>query len=150
FSDPAVAETVIAMPLTSSARTWAWNMGSGWRCETAAARQIMVLPPNTPSDWRVDGARDILLCVVPTATFKRIFVHLCPRELQSVLRPLGDQTLRDPFIESTLLALWPAAQSTCALERLRCEGLLTALLAHLLSICGVGEGQEIEESNAVL
>lgn len=150
FSDPAVAETVIAMPLTSAARTWAWNMGSGWRSEAAAAQQIMVLPPDTPSEWRVDGARDILLCVVPTETFKRIFGRLCPRQLQRVLRPLGDQTLRDPFIENTLLALWPAAQGSCALGRIRCEGLLTALLAHLLSLCGVLEERRAQDSNAVL
>ncbi len=148
FSDPAVDETVIAMPLTSSARTWAWNMGSGWRSETAAARRIMVLPPDTPSDWRVDGEREILLCVVPTITFKRIFGHVCPRELHWVLRPLGDSTLRDTYIESTLLALWSAAQGTCALERIRCEGLLTALLAHLLLICGVRDYRVDDESSS--
>lgn len=134
FSDPPVEETVVAMAVKSGARTWAWNMGDGWRSEDGAAGRILVLPPETASDWHVDGPRDVVLCVVPNTTFRGVLGSSCPGRLRDIISSMSDSTLSDPVLESLLTHLWQAASGSSVYERRHCEGLLTALLFRLLTL----------------
>src|SRR5262249_33189690 len=53
FTDPDIAETVLALPLASVAQNrWSWNMGDGWRHCSAIPGRLLVVPAGIESRWR--------------------------------------------------------------------------------------------------
>jgi len=133
FTDPSVPETVLALPLRVAAGcTWRWNMGDGWRRETAVAGRMLVVPPDAESRWQVDADRRLLLLVIPSATIMGILGPACQGRLGDRLAPLTDATWEDDFLAALMTRLWSGILGVAETDRLLADGAMTALVSHLL------------------
>jgi len=137
FTDPSVPETVLALPLrTASGCTWSWDMGDGWRRETAAPGRMLAVPPDALSRWEVTAERRLLLLVIPSATIKGILGAACPPQLGDSLAPLTRGTWKDPFLDVLMTRLWCGILGAAETDRLLADGAITALVSHLLQRAG--------------
>jgi AraC family transcriptional regulator len=137
FLDPAVPETILALPLSASRDcTWSWDMGNGWHREKARAGRMLVLPADADSRWEVDGARRLLLLVIPSRTMRDVLGPACPAQLSDAFRSLSDATWEDPFLQTLLLKLWDGSAGMEATDRLLGDGALITILSQLLQRAG--------------
>ena len=135
FTDPAVPETVLALPLRVSGDcTWCWDMGRGWRRETAVPGRMLLIPPDAESRWQVDARRRLLLMVIPSKTIEGVLGG--PVRLGDRLAPLTEATWQDPFLEIVMTRLWSALLGAAQTDRLLADGALTALVSHVLTRAG--------------
>jgi AraC family transcriptional regulator len=133
FTDPSVPETVLALPLRVTGNcTWSWDMGQGWRRETAAPGRMLVVPPDAESRWQVNARRRLLLLVIPSATIQGVLGGACPVRLGDRLVPLTEATWQDPFLEAVMTRLWSGILGAAETDRLLADGALTAVVSHLL------------------
>ncbi len=137
FTDPNVSDTVIALPLAASRDCkWSWNMGSGWRRETATPGRLLVLPAHLDSRWEVTGSRRLLALVIPLETMREALGPLLPNRVSDAFRPLAEATWEDPFVNVTMTRLWEGLAGMNVTDRLLVDGILVASLSHLLQRAG--------------
>ncbi|TCK36551.1 hypothetical protein B0G84_5561 [Paraburkholderia sp. BL8N3] len=140
FSDPDVPECVLAMPLSASAENrWSWDMGDGWRNDSAVPGRILVLPAGVESRWRVRGRRNLLLLTIPSSTLRRILGAAMPDDPTGALRPLAQCTWEDQLVQQLMLCLWHASLAGNATDRLLVDGAMTTLVSHVLQRAGIEE-----------
>jgi AraC family transcriptional regulator len=132
FTDPNVPEAVLALPLVASAdNCWSWDMGDGWKHGRAAPGNMLMLPASVESRWKVVGRRKLLLLALPSDTISQISQQ-APDCTHTSLQVLAQRTWRDRFVERLMLRLWEAARLAQTTDRLLADGILLALVLHLL------------------
>jgi AraC family transcriptional regulator len=138
FSDPSVSDTVVALPLTASARcAWSWNMeGRGWQREEVTPGRLLVLPANVGSRWEVTGSRRLLALVIPLETMRVALGGHLPARISEVFRPLAEASWEDAFLKGALTRLWEGMKDALPIDRLVVDSLLVAVTAHLLHRAG--------------
>ncbi|TDY50788.1 AraC family transcriptional regulator [Paraburkholderia rhizosphaerae] len=137
FTDPEIPETVLALPLASVAQNrWSWNIGDGWRHCSAIPGRLLVVPAGLESRWRVEGHRKLLLLLLPTSTMQSVLGSAMPDNLAQALDSLTHYTWEDPFIAGGMKRLWRASLAQNPTDPLLAEGILMALIAHLLQRAG--------------
>jgi AraC family transcriptional regulator len=138
FRDPALPETILALTLAASQNcTWSWDLGEGWRRDTAAAGRMLVLPADLDSCWEVSGRRRLLLLAIPSRTMRHILGAVCPPHLSNAFRPLSEATWEDPFLQTLMLRLWDASAGKVVTDRLLADGALITILSQLLQRSGL-------------
>ncbi|WP_321941607.1 AraC family transcriptional regulator [Paraburkholderia tropica] len=137
FSDPAVPEVVLALPLSAEeGNRWSWDFGNGWHRDCAAPGRVLVLPPDMSSQWEVRGHRKLLVLTVASRTVKQILGPSVPEDISDALIPLTDRTHEDPLIKPLMLRLWESLAGTHATDRLLVDSALVTLIAHLIQRAG--------------
>lgn len=137
FSDPAVPETILAVPLTAQAgNTWAWNLGYGWHRHVAEPGQVLILPPDISSKWEVKGERTLMVLTVPSKTFRQIFGPCMPEPLAEILHPFATHPVHDDLVHSLMLHLWKSLSSENPIDRFFVDGALITLASHLIQRAG--------------
>jgi AraC family transcriptional regulator len=140
FSDPNVPETVLALPLATSAQNrWSWDMGNGWQHATAVPGQLLVLPAGVESRWRVVGQRKLLLLALPSSTLENMLGKSLPADLSSTFHSLIRGTWKDAFLAQTMMRLWHASLRHEPTDQLLADGALVSLAMHLLQRAGSAE-----------
>lgn len=137
FSDPAVPETILALPLSAQDQnTWAWDFGDGWHRHCAEPGRVLVLPPDSASHWEVRGQRKLLVLTVPSKTVKQMLGSCAPERIDETLIPLAADTLEDSLIQPLMLHLWESISNANAVDRLFVDGALVTLVSHLIQRAG--------------
>jgi len=137
LSDPCVPEIVLALPLRADQNNaWDWDMGDGWRHDSAAPGKMLLMPPDCPSHWHVKGARQLLVLTVATSTVSNILGLHTSGKLHEMLRPLTERTWSDELVSQLMLHLWQSAAGRCATDRVLADGALVTLVAQLAGRAG--------------
>jgi AraC family transcriptional regulator len=143
FTDPDLPETILALPLASArGNRWCWDMGDGWRHDTATPGRLLLLPSGVASRWQVTGARTLLLLALPEHTMHAALGTERPDQLSQLLRPLAERAWADPLVVQLMERLWHASLGAYATDRLLADGALITLAAHLTQRAGAQEAPE--------
>jgi AraC family transcriptional regulator len=140
FTDPDVPESVLVLPLATSAHNrWSWHMGNGWRHSSAAPGSLLVLPADVESLWRVKGQRNLLLLTLPSTTLESVLGGALPENVARTFHSLTQSPWEDAFIAQTMVRLWGAMLEHDPTDQLLADGALVALATHLLQRAGAAE-----------
>lgn len=133
FRDPAVPETVIALPLAvEGICNWSWWIGDERITREAEPGRMLVVPSDFDSRWEVDGRRRLLALVIPNDTVRQVLGPDCPAHLQSAFWKLAMDTWADPLVEVLLKHLWEYCGDEDIASKYLADGLLTSIIAQML------------------
>jgi AraC family transcriptional regulator len=141
FSDPAVSETVLALPLAVPTEcNWRWTIDGRSYRDTARPGGMLVVPAEVESHWEVDGKRRLLILSMPHETVQGVLGTASPSRIRDAFWALGERAWGDPFVEPLLMRLWEAAALRDPLAGRMADGIVTTILSHLLLRAGGGTG----------
>ena len=134
FSDPAVSELIVSFPLISAPCSYAWDMGFGWSSVRSQAGDLIVVPPNTESRWRVSGARRLLVFAIPIDIVRQVLGPECPVDLTAAFESISGSSRPDPLTQQVMLKLWEMGQGSEPPSRIMAESVMTTLVCQVLSL----------------
>ncbi len=132
FSDPVIDELVISTPLAAAPCSYDWNMGSGWSGGRSQTGDLIVVPPNVDSRWRVGGPRRLAILAVPSALIRELLGPDCPRNLSTAFEPIAGSSAHDPFVGASLDRLWSLGAADEPMNRMLADSTVLALVCQLL------------------
>ena len=139
LADPAVEEIVISTPLSAPACSYDWNMGTGWAGGKSRTGDLIIVPPNVESRWRVGGPRKLVILAVPVDHVKRLLGPECPDDLATALEPLSGSTAPNTMAISALLQqLWSLGDQEEPLSRILADSMVLALVCQVLLLARAG------------
>jgi len=114
-----------------------FNFGNGWRdrfCNDAKA--IYLTPPNTPHEWKIDGALMVVMLSISMAQVQSTLeaLELSPDALRKVL-PLAEQGYSDPLVHDLVLRLWSLARTEEGCNPWLVQSCLVCILHSIASKC---------------
>ncbi|MGQ2928166.1 MAG: helix-turn-helix domain-containing protein [Neoaquamicrobium sediminum] len=134
FRDPAIGETIIAIPLTSDRDyVWRWRLGGRDFARDASSGETIIIPSGVESEWDVEAARRVLILTVPDTTMQSTLKTDSATRIRDTFEGFAGTILVDPFVHTAMTRLWDALASKDAMERRVGGNLMPALLWHLLS-----------------
>jgi AraC family transcriptional regulator len=140
FRDPAIGETVVALPLAVPGEcNWRWTIDGRRYGDRARPGGMLLVPAEVESEWEVDGDRRLLILSVPHRTVRTVLGMVSPERIRNSFWTLAERIWVDPFVEALMLRLWEVSAQH---ETLRCtmsDGIVTTLLSHLLLRAGNAE-----------
>jgi len=137
FSDPALPETLIALPLSIEKEgDLIWSMNGKRYQQKIRSGSMIVVPANTKSDWEVNVDRTLLVLTLPNSTISTLLGGACPMLFQDLFTPLAQETWENPFIESMIRQLWINSQSQSRMNSFCGDGLVTVIVGQLLLMAG--------------
>lgn len=146
FVDPALPETLIALPLSVERDcNWGWTMGEYRHRQKAEAGRMLVIPAETESTWDVDGSRKILVLSIPNHTIQAVFGSASPRRIGQAFWKLCEETWTDPLVEMLMRRLWESTAGSEATDKYLADGLLTSVISQML----IRAGTELQPNAAV-
>lgn len=146
FVDPALPETLLALPLTVERDcNWGWTIGEYRHRQKAEVGRMLVIPSETESTWDVDGCRKILVLSIPNDTVRAVLGSACPRRIGKAFWKLCEQTWADPLVEVLLGRLWESVAGNKTADRYLADGLLMSVLSQLL----IRAGTDLQPNAAV-
>lgn len=134
LADPAVEELVISTPLAAPACSYDWNMGSGWAEGRSRTGDLIVVPPNVESRWRVGGPRKLVILAVPVGLVKNLLGPDCPDNLSSAFEPLSGSSAPDALVSTLLQRLWSLGDTDEPLGRTLADSIVLTLVCQLLAL----------------
>ena len=134
LTDPAVGELIVTTPLAASSCAYAWDMGAGWSGVRSQTGDLIVVPPNVESRWRVGGERRLLIFAIPVETVAQILGPECPTDLSTAFASIAGSSSPDALIQQLMLRLWRLGAAVEPVSRLLSESALSALVCQLLSL----------------
>lgn len=138
FRDPTFPETILALPLeVESHCNVFWSMDGRRHKQRAEAGRMLVIPADTESQWEVDGARKILVLMLPNKTVRSILGPSCPYQIGPAFSKLSLDTWEDGLIQVLMNRLWDCARGSEQADPYLSDGLLTSILSQLLINAGV-------------
>lgn len=141
LADPAVEEVVISTPLSAPACSYDWNMGTGWAGGKSRTGDLIVVPPNVESRWRVGGPRKLVILAVPVDHVRSLLGAECPDDLSSALEPLSGSTAPNAMVSTLLQQLWSLGDPEAPLGRMLADGMVLALICQILILAKAGTPQ---------
>ncbi|MEO3388782.1 AraC family transcriptional regulator [Mesorhizobium sp. CAU 1741] len=137
FHDPAVGETIIAIPLSSDRDyIWRWRLDGQDFAREASSGETIIIPSGVESEWEVGVARKVLILTVPDATMQSTLRTDSTVRVRDSFEGFAGRILVDSFVHTAMTRLWDALASQDAMERRVGGCLLPTLLWHLLSQLG--------------
>ncbi|WP_048649447.1 AraC family transcriptional regulator [Nitratireductor soli] len=134
FCDPAVGETIIAIPLTSDRDyVWRWRLEGRDFAREASSGETIIIPSGVESEWDVDAARRVLILTVPDTTMQSTLKTDSATRIRDTFEGFAGTILVDSFVHTAMIRLWNALASKDAMERRVGGNLMPTLLWHLLS-----------------
>jgi AraC family transcriptional regulator len=134
LTDPAVGELIVTTPLAASSCSYAWDMGDGWSGVRSQTGDLIVVPPNVESRWRVGGERRLLIFAIPVETVAQILGPECPTDLSAAFGSIAGSSRPDPLVQQLMLRLWQLGAADEPVSRLLGESALSALVCQLLAL----------------
>ncbi len=137
FTDPAVSESLIALPLHADSHcVWEWSINGQYYRHKARPGSMMIVPSNTESQWEVNANRTLLVLTLPDDTIKKLYGGACPEQFHNLFSPLSEQTWEEPLIESMIRKLWVNSSSGSLANSFLSDGLITSIISQLLLMSG--------------
>lgn len=137
FRDPAVGETIIAIPLSSDRDyIWRWRLEGRDFAREASSGETIIIPSGVESEWEVGAARKVLILTVPDATMQSTLRTDSATRIRDSFEGFAGTILVDSFVHMAMTRLWDALASNDAMERRVGGSLMPAMLWHLLSQLG--------------
>ncbi|MCL2895071.1 helix-turn-helix domain-containing protein [Brenneria tiliae] len=137
FTDPALEETIIALPLKTERNCrWSWSINDRNYTRISQPGRMLVVPSNTTSEWEVNARRTVLVLAVPNKTTKMILGGACPTTLENMFDPLTSDTWEEPLVEQMMNRLWLCANSGSLNNSYLADGLIMSIISQLLIIAG--------------
>lgn len=134
LADPAVDELVVSIPLAAKSCSYDWNMGTGWAGGRSQTGDLIIVPPNVESQWRVGGPRKLLILAVPVDAVRELLGAECPSDLTHAFEPLSGSSAPDPFIHAMLKRLWSLTSPDEPVSRLLADSTILAMVCQLLML----------------
>lgn len=138
LADPAVEEVVISTPLSAPACSYDWNMGAGWAGGKSRTGDLIVVPPNVESRWRVGGPRKLVILAVPVDHVRSLLGPECPDDLSSALEPLSGSTAPNTVVSTLLQQLWTLGDPDGPLGRMLVDSMVLSLICQVLILAKAG------------
>lgn len=134
YHDPAVEETLIAIPLsTDRDYTWEWRLGGQTFARPSQRGETIIIPSGLASEWNVDASRRVLILAVPDAVLKTTLAAAGPRQAQQGFAEFAGAVVVDDFVEMAMMRLWQSLAKPDPFEAPLGGALLPALIWHLMS-----------------
>lgn len=134
FCDPAVGETLIAVPLSSDRDyIWRWRLEGREFAREARSGETIVIPSGVESEWEVGAARKVLILTIPDATMQRTLRVSSTAQVRDTFEGFAGKILVDSFVHMAMTRLWNALDPKNPIERKVGGSLMPTLLWHLLS-----------------
>lgn len=137
FRDPAVRETLIAIPLSSDRDyIWRWRLEGRDFAREASSGETIIIPSGVESEWEVGVARKVLILTIPDSTMQTTLKTNSPTQIRDTFEGFAGTILVDSFVNMAMTRLWGALAAKDGMERKVGNSLMPALLWHLLSQLG--------------
>jgi AraC-like DNA-binding protein len=137
FRDPAIGETVLALPLSVAGRcNWRWTIGGRKYGDVARPGGMLVVPAEVESQWDVDAERSLLILSVPHPAVRAVLGPASPERIRDAFWTLSERVWADPLIEALMLRLWEVASYREAVRTRMSDGIVTTIISHLLLLAG--------------
>jgi len=144
WSGPAHASRSPGTPFLSIAlmpyfekRQALFNFGHGWHdrfCNDPKA--IYLTPPNTPHEWKIDGALMVVMLSISMAQLQTTLsaLDISPEVFQKV-SALAEQGYSDPLVHDLVLRLWSLVRTEEGCNPLLVQSCLVCILHSIASKC---------------
>jgi AraC family transcriptional regulator len=134
LADPAVDELVVSIPLAAQSCSYDWNMGAGWAGGRSQTGDLIIVPPNVESRWRVGGPRKLVILAVPVDAVRQLLGAECPDDLTHAFEPLSGSSAPDAFTHALLKRLWSLDSPDEPVGRLLADSTILAMICQLLML----------------
>lgn len=112
-----------------------FNFGHGWKdrfCDDAHA--IYVTPPNTPHEWKIDGALMVVMLSISMSQIQAVIEELeISEDALDLVRPLAEKGYADPLVHDLILRLWTLVRTGTHCPPLFFQSSLVCILHSIAS-----------------
>jgi AraC family transcriptional regulator len=128
--------SVAIMPYAEK-RQALFNFGNGWRdrfCNDPKA--IYLTPPNTPHEWRIDGALMVVMLSIAMEELLGLLDELdIPHDHLHRVLPLAEQGYSDPLVHDLILRLWSQVRTEEECNPLLVQSSIVCILHSIAAKC---------------